>query len=410
MRVEAMTIGGHTRLHEFTPEDALTGFATAVSLHAHTHHSSEGMATVPRYLDRVPIVAGLFRREMRAYMERNGEAVDFSKGWWHPPVGAETVLASEEAQIAGVLGLAPLVSITDHDSIDAALELQAAPIRRVVPISFEWTVPFEEGFFHVGVHNLAPAVARPFFAALSTYTRMPNAGRLTELFEALHAQSDTLVVLNHPLWDLAGIGAADHLTVLRQFLEEQGTRIHALELNGYRSWRENSAVGTLATMTHLPLISGGDRHGCAVNSLLNLTAATCLGDFAREIRDDRRSEILIMPHYRESLVTRKLMVAADVLRPNPALPPAHRYWMSRVSCEREGIRGPLTDHWPQGGPLWVRSAIAVFQLLTSKPMLPIMTAITTAIGASGDRSGPAELIEAPEAPLSPMPACAAIGR
>jgi hypothetical protein len=411
MSVEEIRTGGHTRLHELTGPRVLTGFAAAVSLHAHTHHSHEVMATVPAYLDRIPLVAGLFRREMRAYLERNGEAVDFAKGWWHPPVGAEAVWASEEAQIADVLGLMPLVSITDHDSIDAAFELQAAPIQRTVPISFEWTVPFEEGFFHMGVHNLSPAIARAFFGALSTYTQMPHARRLTELFEALHAQPDTLLVLNHPLWDLAGIGAADHVALLRQFLKEHGTWIHALELNGYRSWRENTAVGTLASTLSLPLISGGDRHGCAPNSLLNLTTATCFADFVHEIREHRHSEVLVMPQYREALVTRKLAVAADVLRAYPAYPPDQRYWTSRVSCECEGIRGPLSDHWPQGGPLWVRSAIGSFRLLTSKPMLPIMTAITTAIASvTADQSSPATLIEASDSRLGGSPACAAMGR
>jgi hypothetical protein len=411
MSVEEIRTDGRTRLHELTSPRALTGFATAVSLHGHTHHSNEVMANVPGYLDRIPLVAGLFRREMGAYLERNGEAVDFAKGWWHPPVGAEAVWASEEAQIADVLGLMPLVSITDHDSIDAAFELQAAPIERSVPISFEWTVPFEESFFHVGVHNLPLAVARAFFGTLSSYTQMPNAGRLTELFEALHAQPDTLLVLNHPLWDQADIGAADHVTLLRQFLKQQGTRIHALEINGYRSWRENTAVGTLASMVQLPLISGGDRHGCAPNSLLNLTAVTSLADFVHEIREHHRSEILVMPQYKEALVTRKLTVAADVLRAYPAYPPDQRYWTSRVSCECEGIRGPLSDHWPQGGPLWVRSAIGAFQLLTSKPMLPIMTAMTTAIAkAAADQSSPTTLIEASGSRLGGTPACAAMGR
>lgn len=411
MNVKEISTGGHTRLHELTSQRALAGFTTGVSLHAHTHHSNEVMANVPAYLDRIPLVAGLFRREMRAYLERNGKAVDFAKGWWHPPVGAEAVWVSEEAQIADRLALLPLVSITDHDSIDAAFELQAAPIERSVPISFEWTVPFKEGFFHIGVHNLSPAVAQSCFGALSTYTQMPNAGRLTELFEAVHAQPDTLLVLNHPLWDLAGIGAADHITLLRQFLKEHGTRIHAVEINGYRSWRENTAVGTLASMVQLPLISGGDRHGRAPNSLLNLTAATCLADFVHEIREHQYSEILVMPQYKEALVTRKLTVAADVLRAYPAYPPDQQYWPSRVSCEREGIRGPLSDHWPQGGPLWVRSAIGAFRLLTSKPMLPVMTAITTAItGAAADRSGPAALIEAADASLSAVPVCAALSR
>jgi hypothetical protein len=44
-------------------------------------------------------------------------------------------------------------------------------------------------------------------------------------------------------------------------------------------------------------------------------------------------------------------------------------------------------------------------------MLPLMTAITTAIAsAAADRSGPADLIETGEMPRRVSPACAAMGR
>ena len=355
MNVRGMRSGERTTLHELTSPRALDRFATAVSLHAHTRYSYEVMANVPGYLNRIPVVGGLFRREMRLYVERHGEAVDFAKGWWHPPVRPDTVWDSEETQIAH-LGLRPLVSITDHDSIDAAFELQIEPHRGCVPISFEWTVPFNESFFHVGVHNLRPVAARSLFGTLAAYTKKPTATGLTDLFDDLNAKPDTLLVLNHPLWDLAGVGAVGHVALLRRFLSEHGTRIHALELNGYRSWRENQAVGMLASTLPLPLISGGDRHGCAPNSLLNLTEAASFADFVSEIREHRHSEVLVMPQYREALVTRKLTVAADVLRAYPAYPPHQQHWTSRVSCEHKGILNPLADRWPHGGPLWVRSA------------------------------------------------------
>ena len=69
-------------------------------------------------------------------------------------------------------------------------------------------------------------------------------------------------MLNHPLWDLAGVGAAEHERSLRGFLDRYGWRLHALELNGYRPWKENDAVRPIADACGLPLISGGDRHGC----------------------------------------------------------------------------------------------------------------------------------------------------
>jgi hypothetical protein len=102
-----------------TRREALAPFTTAVSLHAHTRYSREVMALIPSYLDRIPVVAPLARREMQAYARRHGRPIDFSKGWWNPPVEPGEVVASESEQIAGTLGLAPIVSITDHDTIEA---------------------------------------------------------------------------------------------------------------------------------------------------------------------------------------------------------------------------------------------------------------------------------------------------
>lgn len=73
MSVEEIRIDGPVRLHALTSPHTIAGFTTAVSLHSHTCHSHEAMAMMPRYLDRIPIVARLVRREMRAYLERNGE-------------------------------------------------------------------------------------------------------------------------------------------------------------------------------------------------------------------------------------------------------------------------------------------------------------------------------------------------
>jgi hypothetical protein len=246
------------------------------------------MTAVPRYLQRIPLVAPLVRREMRAYARRNGKAIDFTKGWWHPPVSPQTVVESEGSQIRRVLALKPMVSITDHDTIEAGLELQRQHPCELVPVSFEWTVPFHGGFFHLGVHNLRPESAPALVVALSAYTRHPDVACLSDLLATLDGDRDTLVILNHPLWDLAGIGSTEHVTLLRRFLLEHGAQIHALELNGYRSWRENSGVRTLAETHRFPLISGGDRHGCAPNSLLNLTTAPRLASscerFARAVR------------------------------------------------------------------------------------------------------------------------------
>ncbi|MBY0493884.1 MAG: hypothetical protein K2Y23_06685 [Cyanobacteria bacterium] len=159
----------HTTLIEFRGFRTLAGYTTAVSLHAHTNRSKERVTDVPRYLERIPLVASFVRREIREYAARNGLPIDFTKGWWHPPVSSRAVLASERSQICRVLGLTPLVSITDHDTIQAGLELQREHPCTLVPVSLEWTVPFHRGFFHLGVHNLRPESAPAVVRSLSEH-------------------------------------------------------------------------------------------------------------------------------------------------------------------------------------------------------------------------------------------------
>jgi hypothetical protein len=383
-----------TTLLEFRGPATVSGHTTAVSLHAHTNRSNEVTTELFRYLNRIPLVARLVQRELRAYLHRNGEAVDFRKGWWHPPVDPEAVLESETSQIRRVLGLGSVVSITDHDNIDAALELRRKPSHASVPVSFEWTVPFHQGFFHLGVHNLRFESATGLFQELSSYTHAPEATRLSKLLGALNGDRETLVVLNHPLWDLAGIGPADHVALLRRFLVDHGDTVHALELNGYRSSRENRGVRTFAEAHPLPLVSGGDRHACAPNALLNLTTATSFGEFVREIRERHQSVVLVMPEYQASLVARKLTSAADAMRRYPRNPPGQQCWTDRVTYERHGVVQPLSADWPGGGPLWVRLAIGAFRLGASAPLLPLLRTTVWLAGASrSDRASPASLLE-----------------
>src|SRR5208337_1334475 len=99
----------------------------------------------------------------------------------------------------------------------------------------------------------------------------PSKTRLEELLEALDREPEVLIVLNHPLWDEARIGPLEHAQLVGRFLERFGSRLHALELNGLRPWRENRRVIWLAEHSGHALISGGDRHGLEPNASVNLT-------------------------------------------------------------------------------------------------------------------------------------------
>src|SRR5262249_44772555 len=195
--------------------------------------------------------------------------------------------------------------------------------------------------------------------------REPLAAILDDLQRA-----DVLIVFNHPLWDLAGIGQPSHLQRLCEFLDAYGPYLHALELNGYRSWRENGGVRALSAGRAMPLISGGDRHARQPNAVLNLTRAETFAAFAAEIRDGL-SHVVVMPEYRRHIAVRILRSAADVVAPHRTLPAERRRWTDRVSCDWEGCVRPLSYHWPNGGPLWVRSSIALFQVATSPPALSV---------------------------------------
>src|SRR5262249_40562457 len=151
---------------------------------------------------------------------------------------------------------------------------------------------------------------------------------------------------------------------MRRFLAAHGRQLHALELNGYRPHQENTAVRDLAAATRHPLISRGDRHACAPHALLHLTNAGSFSEFAAEVRDGV-SHVLVMPEYRQPLATRMIESAADVMRWYRLYPAGRQHWTDRVAWDLgAGVRS-LSSHWPDGGPLWVRSTVKIFQVISS---------------------------------------------
>lgn len=382
-----------TRILEFDRAGTLEAYESAISLHSHTNRSREIMTPVPAYLERIPVVSRLVRRQMERYERTHHRQIDFTEGWWQPPVTARHLLDSETSQITRRFGLRPLVSITDHDDIGACLELRASTAPNL-PISFEWTVPLPPGFLHLGVHHLPAAQAWELFDALLAFTAGGDPKSLPELLERVTANPETLLVLNHPLWDLARVGPLAHTAMLRQFMLEHGHAIHAVEINGYRGWQENQGAIRLGGEYALPIVSGGDRHGCAPNSMLNVSKARTFGGFVREIREDQHSVVVILPEYRTSLVARKLAVISDATRRYPSYPSGQQRWTDRVFYDRSGTSKPLSTNWPTGGPLWVRACIRLFQFLTLRPILPALLAVVWLAGvATPDYTGP---ISAPD--------------
>jgi len=343
--------------------DAPQSYRTGVSLHSHTNHSKETLGFIGEFIDRHAILRKALAAEKRRAARTSSTSVDLRRAYWTPPLPPLAAFELERTQIEQELGLASMVSITDHDTIGAPMLLRVVPDARRVPVSVEWTIPYRDAEFHLGVHNLPSDRAEEIMQWLQEYTLNPNAARLTELLRFLSANKDILVVLNHPLWDLAHIGRERHAWMLGNLLRDQGQYLHALELSGIRSWEENQEVRKLADSWNQMVISGGDRHGCEPNATLNLTDAESFTEFVHEIRRDRRSHVLFMPQYNEPNTLRVLQTVLAVIRDYPDYSSGSRRWDERVfHPDRNGVISPLSTLWKKPPP-YVRYFFAALHLL-----------------------------------------------
>jgi hypothetical protein len=366
-----------TRLHILRKADGLSKKAkTGVSLHCHTEHSKEMLDFIPHYAEKLPIIATFWRRERERYLAREGKGIDFSTAYWSPPLSPYEVYDIERRQIEDA-GLNSIVSLTDHDSINATLEVNEVHPNHKAPISMEWTVPYEYGFFHVGVHNLPKERSAEITETLLDFTfnkEKQGNGRLTELFAMLSEIPQVLIILNHPLWDIEIVGQERHEALLRSFIKTHGKWIHAFEINGFRSWSENKAVIELAESLGIPVATGGDRHGCKPNTVINLTDAATFDEFVEEIRISKRSEVVLMPAYEQPLHSRQLESFAEILSHYPHFREGRQRWFDRVffdTGDGKGVRSLASHGWKLGGPLWLRWAIWTLGVLGSPTVRPL---------------------------------------
>jgi hypothetical protein len=354
-------------------------FQTGVSLHSHTLHSREYLDFIPRLCDRSATLRQLVGIWHAGYVRRYGHPADYSRAWWTPPVCARQALDLESRQIEDGLDLAPLVSITDHDSIDAARMLSMTSAAGSVVWSVEWTLPYAGTSLHIGVHNMPQCDAEARFAAVARYTDCPNETRLRELLEWLARPEGSLLVVNHPFWDESGIDMDAHTKAVHEFLLRYGRLVHALELNGLRSWTENRQVLALAAACRIPAVSGGDRHGTEPNAIVNLTNARTFDEFAAEVREDRRSTILFMPQYRQSRTLRLLHNVLDIVGDQPA----HSLGWTGI-CDRvfylcnDGTPRALTQLLNGRPPRMVRALTAATRFAAQPPL---RYALRLALGA-----------------------------
>jgi hypothetical protein len=342
--------------------DAARGFRTGVSLHSHTNQSQETLDFLASFGSQFPMMRPLIARVERRAREAYGVSLDYARSYWTPPMTPRLAFDLECRQIEK-LGLAPMVSLTDHDTISAPMLLRTVPSARHIPISVEWSAPYGGvQSFHLGIHNLPSSRAAGWMAVLAEFTSHPCDARLTEILVELNRDPNLLVVFNHPMWDLYLVGKDKHQFLVNEFLQKNGAWLHALELNGLRNWDENRAVRRLAEQWNMLLVSGGDRHGVEPNANINLTNASTFTEFVHQLRRERRSNILFMPQYAEPWKHRLLQSTIDAVRHYPEFPQGSRTWDERVyHPDANGVVRPLSEIWPHSKA--PRTAAAVIAMV-----------------------------------------------
>ena len=359
--------------------NASKGFTTGVSLHSHTSQSKETLDFIAELSNDVPMLRSVMSWFEARSIRTSGIRPDYARSYWTPPLTPRLAFDLERNQIENQLQLPGLVSISDHDSIQAPLLLRSVPSARHIPVSLEWTVPFGATSFHLGIHNLPSATGTEWMNRLEVFTATSTSEasrrQLTAILAELHDLPNVLVIFNHPLWDLYRIGSDKHEVLVNDFLAVNGQFIHALELNGLRNWKENREVADLASRWNQLAISGGDRHGIEPNANVNLTHAETFTEFVHEVRRERISNVLFMPQYAQPWKHRILQSTLDAIREYPHFPAGSQRWDERTfHPDANGDVRPLSEIWNKGAdglpktPMMLTAILRVVRLLGAAPV------------------------------------------
>jgi len=204
---------------------SLREYTTGVSIHGHTSRSRESLGFVKQLFESNALLRAFIQFQNRIAEKRASMKIDLANAYWTPPLCPRTAYELEKGQIEQKLGLRALVSLSDHDSIEAPQLLRVS--MSDMPISLEWTGPFRTAKFHLGIHNLPAERAQQWMNDLAAVTRSKSEEQVTEILGALHAEPDVLLVFNHPLWNLHRIPAAEFNQCLEDFLAANNQFLHA---------------------------------------------------------------------------------------------------------------------------------------------------------------------------------------
>ena len=343
-------------------------YTRGVSLHSHTSASKETLGFIHEMFLERPWLRPIFRYFSHITKKRRGITLDYEQAYWCPPLQPRMAYELESQQLWD-LGLEPMVSISDHDTIEAPMLLRTLNESRGIPMSVEWTAPFGATVFHIGIHNLPSADASAWMERLEQFTATPSEEALNLILRELHDIQQVLIVMNHPLWDLYQSGPL-HLLELNRFMAEHGASVHALELNGLRNAHENRDVIALAQKWNQVLISGGDRHGMEPNAVINLTNAASFTEFVREVRIERRSCVMYLEQYRKPWEQRIVASTLDAVTDHPHFVKGWQRWDERgFHADDKGEMRSMASLWTNGkAPLALRFAIACVKVLSGERM------------------------------------------
>jgi hypothetical protein len=343
-------------------------FRTGVSLHGHTSHSLESLGFIGKFLRSHSALRSRMERWTEEAKRKSNIDLNFDLAYWTPPLAAEGAYELERGQIES-LGLHPIVSLSDHDNIEASTILRRSPQQSDIPISVEWTVPFGRAVFHLGIHNIPAGIADELMAALQECTAAQSEQRIVNLLSELRQLPSLLVIFNHPVWNFSGVESDVFNFELTRFLQNVGRYLDAFELNGMRGYEENREVIRLAAEWNQILISGGDRHACEPSVILNLTTAVDFPEFIEEVRNGRQSTVLMMPQYQRPLNWRIYEGFTQIIRDYPDHPQGRQKWNERTfHPDASGKMAPLSVVWPKGSPNFLKKIFALAALVAKAPI------------------------------------------
>src|ERR1700730_17519532 len=134
--------------------NAAKGFSTGVSLHSHTSQSKETLDFIAELSTEWGFLQPIMRWLEARSIHSSGIRPDYARSYWTPPLTPRLAFDLERNQIEDSLQLPGLVSISDHDSIQAPLLLRSVPSARHIAVSLERPVPFPAIFFLLFINTL----------------------------------------------------------------------------------------------------------------------------------------------------------------------------------------------------------------------------------------------------------------